>query len=832
MRNTIDNSSQSGFSLIEMALVLLLLGLVLAPAIHMYHQYRVDKDWNETEDNIDNVIVSIGGFRNVFGRYPCPASATALPGSIEYGHELADCSTTAPAAGTCNNGICTSTDPTSGEDIIIGALPFKTLNMQESESYDSSLSRLTYGVTSTLTTNTTFNINGGGISVVDKNDATLSLVAPPSSAHFIVVSHGHNKAGAFTRNGVVGDACATAPPAEQENCNTDSVFTSGDYDENNFDDRVSFFSAVMPSEWQISEPAPDAIALKNTNSVAIGSNIGQDLSAGDQMMLLRVGADTGVARTSSRIVADTLCEYNAASNADCFTPELIAGLLNDDGTTFSNGTDRLEATTTPGNGMSCYIPGGGDDFYATGIANGALQCSPEIFVNCPNGNFVGEIDGSGNVRCLDFPDDPCPAQAVTGLCGDTKTAAATYSGGHSVTFGGECRRITDYDSTYFATNLAGLNLGLMQAFINNLNNEPRTIEECNDSAANSQVRNAWLCTAGTWSANPVRTHEKNHPWSNYPSNVTSGSSPWPAENSDPTHADPNNNRWNHDCWCREDYRVRQLSCPGGLAGTRIRIEKHTCPQSSHRWTNIYQTDALCACAPGTTQTTQSCNSYYDEVNGTVGTNGLTGNVTKTFDINCVAGVPVTDPTPSSIDTSACACPVRAQIVSRSYCSTGLTNSWSWPGGNETGVETLSTRDWVCPGTTSGGLPDPGAWGPVTPYSPIPACTCDNGLTDTVVEACPAGQEGTGIVYEREWDCTLNSGAGGWEPSTDWDLIANNCKTCAWQSPGGAPSLEDFAYGSAKGSTCTCGTTPAAFCHDFAGGGKYNVWTGCPCVVQN
>ena len=90
-----------------------------------------------------------------------------------------------------------------------------------------------------------------------------------------------------------------------------------------FDDRVSFFSAVMPSEWQLSEAAADAIALKNTNSVAIGSNIGQDLSAGDQMMLLQVGADTGIARTSNRIVADTLCEYNAASNADCFTPELI-----------------------------------------------------------------------------------------------------------------------------------------------------------------------------------------------------------------------------------------------------------------------------------------------------------------------------------------------------------------------------------------------------------------------------------------------------------------------------------------------------------------------------
>ena len=832
MRNPLNKSnihSNKGFSLIEIAIVLLIVGLVLTPAINMYHQYRVDKDWEETNDNIELAALELGGFRAITGRFPCPASATAVPGDLEYGHELADCLTTAPAVNTCNDGICRYNNATSGLDVIVGTLPFKTLNLQESESFDSSMGRLSYAVTANLTDNVTFDVNGGGISVVDKLDPSLSLISPEASAHFIVISHGHNKAGAYSREGVLINACGNAPLIEQENCDDDAEFVSGDYDLNNFDDRVSFYTPVQPAEWQISQVQPTAITLKNTNSMAIGANIGQDLSTADTTTVLQIGGDSGAVRSGTRVLTERICEYGASTSADCFEPRLLAGSMTSDGT-------RLHTNAVPGSGISCYSPADSQDEYLMGIENNGPICVDEVFATCPAGQYIVEIDSDGDILCAGEPDNRCFQQNVTGFCGGSFSLGdvddpmddsdGTASGVFETTFEGECRMIDNYGPLYFAVQIAFMsNFGQVQAHVNSLNAAPRTVTTC-DSGNDSQVRNAYRCDDGTF--NLIRAHEKKGPNQSFPANLTTTGSSWPAENNY-NGADPQNNNWAHDCWCREDYRAQDLACPGGLSGTRVRIQKHRCPQTTHAWETIYQTDQFCACSPGTTTTTQSCNSYYDEVNGTSGTTGLTGTVTKTFDINCVAGSPVTDTVPSSIDDSSCACASNPDLVNRTYCEFGFTNNWTWPGGTETGVETLSTQEWICPGTTSGGLPDPGYYTPVTPYSPIPACTCEAGLDDIEVQACPSGLQGTGIVYRKEWDCTASP--PGWEPEEDWDLIANNCNGCTWQAPSGAPSLEDYAYGDEKGSTCSCGSSPAPFCHDFAGGGKYSVWTGCPCVVQ-
>ncbi len=158
----------------------------------------------------------------------------------------------------------------------------------------------------------------------------------------------------------------------------------------------------------------------------------------------------------------------------------------------------------------------------------------------------------------------------------------------------------------------------------------------------------------------------------------------------------------------------------------------------------------------------------------------------------------------------------------------MTNNWSWSGGTEVGVESLEYSNWVCPGTATGGLPDPGYWDTPIDYSPIPACSCDSALTDTVWEACPSDLSGGGITYEREWDCALNN----WEAEENWEIINDDCSSCSWQKPSGSSTLEDFAYGEEQGTGCDCSLDPAPFCHDYASGGKYSVWTGCECTVPD
>ena len=176
------NKINSGFTLLEVALTLIVLGVILAPAIMLYHQHKIAEDWEKTEYNIDTVQTKIGGFRSIYGRYPCPAPLTAQPGEIEYGHE--DC--TIHALGSCVDGTCTSKNAISGKTILEGTLPFKILDLDESQAYDKYGNRLIYAVTADLTTSSTYTIGGGGISVDSYNDSgSVSAVNPPGSAHFV-----------------------------------------------------------------------------------------------------------------------------------------------------------------------------------------------------------------------------------------------------------------------------------------------------------------------------------------------------------------------------------------------------------------------------------------------------------------------------------------------------------------------------------------------------------------------------------------------------------------------------------------------------------------------
>ncbi|PCJ99514.1 MAG: hypothetical protein COA45_05610 [Zetaproteobacteria bacterium] len=815
-------NNEHGFSLIELAIVLVLIGLVIAPAISIYHTQRIKTDWDRTEANVDSSVDELGRFRSVHGRYPCPASETAVPGDLTYGHE--DC--TVHPFGTCVGGTCTytGTGNAAGETVLSGSLPFKALNLQESVSFDRYLNRLDYVVTLALTSSATFDLAGGGISIVDKTNTTI--IEPADKAHFIVLTHGQNQYGGTTKSGLTSAACLSGTLLEQENCDIDSTFLSGEIDEN-FDDRLGFFSGIALSEWQVSEANLDEIHLKNASNIAVGSTMATDLSAAEQASVRTFSAESGSIIASDadnvnegRFHSETICEYDATDPTKCFAPRLFAGNL-----TAQASPPRFEATTVPGSGMSCYIPGVQDEFLV-GIENGAPICDDEIYISCPNNTFITGVDTNGNVECASAPRPRCDPENLPKTCGGTGAVPDTADGVYAYLYSGECRKITNYDAAYFTAQIAGFStVGQVNAMINQINAETRTIEDCGPGSSGSQVRDNYQCEAGTWDLK--RSHERRYPWNNFPSNPTAGS-PWPVETSY-NGADPGNSNQYHDCWCREDYRLYTYSCPSGLSGTRIRIRKHTCPQTAHYWSTVLDTNELCGCAPYTLNTTQSCNSYYDETNSTSGTTGLIGTVYHTFDVTCSGDTPVVPATPTTTDATDCACPVNTDTVVRSYCATGTTNSWNSIYGPEAGVSGIDTTSWICPGTTTGGLPDPGAWGPATPHSPpAPACTCDTTLTSSITLACGAGLEGTGVEYLREWDCTTNN----WELQGDWDLVADNCHTCTWRSAG-TPSSEEFPYGGSEhkvGKICSCGSSPTNQCWDY-GSPDYDVWTSCPCVAQ-
>src|SRR5688572_30301572 len=91
---------QQGFSLIELAIVLVISGLLMAGATTVYSQYLQKRVMAVTNDNMNFIRASLGEFYTQNGRYPCPAPPGLQPENPAAGKERC------PASVTLMSGFC------------------------------------------------------------------------------------------------------------------------------------------------------------------------------------------------------------------------------------------------------------------------------------------------------------------------------------------------------------------------------------------------------------------------------------------------------------------------------------------------------------------------------------------------------------------------------------------------------------------------------------------------------------------------------------------------------------------------------------------------------
>jgi len=388
-------SENSGYTLIEMAIVMTIVGLMIASFFSVYDTYLVSKRVTDTEINVIRLTNAIGSFRGQYGRYPCPASLTAPRTDPAYGRET-NCTDISVAPGTnpAANGYAVEVsmreidtdndgtpDPGSNPRVRSGAIPFRVLNMPEEIAYDGYGNRINYVVTEIMASSATFDVNDGGIGIID--DMNQSLVAVPDSGHFLIFSSGMNEAGAFTRNGGQVLPCPAAG-IESENCNSvvdsNAVYaqiptsTSGDI--NNFDDRLAFYAITDLSYWKISASDPNDI--RDRMDGFVGFNDDNPDNPADPDNVAEVGGDM---RAQGDLMSAQICD-GSGSGADCFSASLIGGT-----------------------GMKC--PAGQ---YMTGIQNGTPVCNPVVTKTCEDGKVLKGINADGTLDCTDAP---CGSQTVT-----------------------------------------------------------------------------------------------------------------------------------------------------------------------------------------------------------------------------------------------------------------------------------------------------------------------------------------------------------------------------------------------------------------------------------
>ncbi|MFP4313642.1 MAG: type II secretion system protein [Alphaproteobacteria bacterium] len=354
IKSTFDtHNTQKGFTLIEMAVAILVLGLLIAPALTAYNLYEKNRKIERTDFSIDRVNNSIEGFFNAYGRYPCPAPRDAVSGDTDYGFESRDATTgdcihsssTTPQSGV----IAEASDDTTGRLpvgdnlVVIGAIPFKTLNLEEDDMYDGYGSRLTYAVTDILTDPDDYDVRLGGISITKEEDGggtVISAVEPPHTAHYIVLSHGEEFTGAFRGSGVRTGACASALSEEVDNCNDDSVFFVSERN-TGFDDVVSFSGGKPSTPWQYKDGDTSDIHLKAGGENVVGGLIGNPAAMSlttvsafdvqntgyDDQQAIQCGGNAvtaiclphidDITIVSGGMTAREICEANALNHPQC-----------------------------------------------------------------------------------------------------------------------------------------------------------------------------------------------------------------------------------------------------------------------------------------------------------------------------------------------------------------------------------------------------------------------------------------------------------------------------------------------------------------------------------
>lgn len=212
--------TSKGFTLVEMALVVLLVGILLTFGVGLVQSQMENSAINVTKKRQEAIRDALIGYLGQFHRLPCPESALAPPPGPNVSLDgIED-----RAGGTA--GTPPVPNPATQCVTTFGTLPFVTLGLSREMALDGWNNFFTYQVSNTpydWTRSASFNTgNQGGILVNDRPN--IALVPYPTPAVVVLVSHGKNGAGAFTIRGQRNLLPVATDVDQLENTDNNSVF--------------------------------------------------------------------------------------------------------------------------------------------------------------------------------------------------------------------------------------------------------------------------------------------------------------------------------------------------------------------------------------------------------------------------------------------------------------------------------------------------------------------------------------------------------------------------------------------------------------------------------
>ena len=220
---------QKGFTLIELAISLVIIGTLSAAAIAAYTTYYQKKQITDTKFNVSDVNDKVASFLSKNKFLPCPAAPNDATATAT------DCSVAAPACPPAGGNVC-DVPGAGGRFLRIGVLPVtvpmawpvgpatpRQQLVNGDESFDGFHNKLSYAVMTDLAQNPAAYALApvtGQIAINDPNGAVIT-----NTARYIVISHGPDGAGAYSASGVRRPCNAAS--ADGANCDdADMAFVS------------------------------------------------------------------------------------------------------------------------------------------------------------------------------------------------------------------------------------------------------------------------------------------------------------------------------------------------------------------------------------------------------------------------------------------------------------------------------------------------------------------------------------------------------------------------------------------------------------------------------
>lgn len=200
---------QRGFSLLELAIVLIVFGLLAGSMLGNLSGQRRHSEEQRTQRQLELAQEALYGFAITHGRLPCPANPTLDSDAPDAGNE------------DCNREH--------------GVLPWRALGLGETDPWGQ---RLSYFVRQTFTTPPASGARAGfaldSIGNANIRPAANAGNKLADALPAVIVSHGANGLGGYRRN---GQRTPASQPDEAENSDADLIFVDR-LPDNSYDDHV------------------------------------------------------------------------------------------------------------------------------------------------------------------------------------------------------------------------------------------------------------------------------------------------------------------------------------------------------------------------------------------------------------------------------------------------------------------------------------------------------------------------------------------------------------------------------------------------------------------